>query len=147
MVSALLGADAPTEGVGHRAVELCTVMTDGTVEAHDVLRIAGDGSTRTAFNIFDHAIDDVRGEPRWQAAREASINISATCRACKFMNACGGGYLPHRFSKRNGYDNPSVYCDDLYATFEHIQATLAEQVYLRKPDGERVAVMPGSGAD
>jgi uncharacterized protein len=144
MVSALLGTDAPTEGVGYRAVELCTVMTDGTVEAHDVLRIAGDGSTRTAFNIFDHAIDDIRGEPRWQAAREASINICATCRQCKFMNACGGGYLPHRFSKQNGYDNPSVYCDDLYATFEHIQATLAEQVYLRKPDGERVALMSES---
>jgi len=146
MVSALLGVDAPTEGIGLRAVELCTIMTDGTVEAHDVLRIAGDASTRTGCNIFDHAIDDIRGEPRWQAAREASINICETCRRCKFMNACGGGYLPHRFSKQNGYDNPSVYCDDLYATFEHIQSTLAEQVYLRKPDGGRVAVIPGSGA-
>jgi uncharacterized protein len=59
------------------------------------------------------------------------------------VGACGGGYLPHRFSRDNGYDNPSVYCDDLYATFEHIQTTLAEQVYLRKPDGERVAVIQG----
>ena len=150
IVSALLGGDAPTEGVGHRAVELCTIMTDGTVEAHDVLRIAGDGSTETACNIFDHAIDDIRSEPRWQAAREASINICDTCRKCKFMAACGGGYLPHRFSKANGYDNPSVYCDDLYAMFEHIQSTLAEQVYVRTPDGQRVAVIPepsaGSGS-
>jgi uncharacterized protein len=59
------------------------------------------------------------------------------------MNACGGGYLPHRFSTANGYDNPSVYCDDLYATFEHIQSALTQQVYLRRPDGERVAVMRG----
>jgi uncharacterized protein len=146
MVSALLGVDAPTEGVGHRAVELCTIMTDGTVEAHDVLRIAGDASTRTGCNIFDHAIDDIRSEPRWQAAREASINICETCRKCRYMNACGGGYLPHRFSKRNGYDNPSVYCEDLYATFAHIESTLAQQVYLRRPDGERVAVIPGSSA-
>jgi uncharacterized protein len=143
MVAALLGVDAPTEGVGYRAVELCTIMTDGTIEAHDVLRIAGNGSSVTACNIFDHAIDDIRNEPHWQAARAASIDISDKCRRCKFMNACGGGYLPHRFSKRNGYDNPSVYCDDLYATFEHIQATLAEQVYLRRPDGERVAVIRG----
>jgi hypothetical protein len=60
--------------------------------------------------------------------------------------SCGGGYLPHRFSKANGYANPSVYCDDLYATFEHIESTLAQQVCLRRPDGERVAVIPGSGA-
>jgi hypothetical protein len=69
MVTALLGNNSPTEGVGHKPLELCTVMTDGTVEAHDVPRIAGDGFTQTRFNIFDHAIDEVRNEPRWKAAR------------------------------------------------------------------------------
>jgi uncharacterized protein len=137
MVAALIGSEAPTEGVGYRPIELCTVMTDGTLEAHDVLRIAGDGSTQTSFNIFDNAIDDVRNEPRWKAARDASINLSRKCRECKFMNACGGGYLPHRFSRENGYDNPSVYCDDLYATYEHVQAVLDRHIYVRRADGER----------
>jgi radical SAM protein with 4Fe4S-binding SPASM domain len=100
MITALLGNNSPTEGVGHKPIELCTVMTDGTVEAHDVLRIAGDGFTETKFNIFDHAIDDVRNEPRWKAARDASIHLCEKCRQCKFMNACGGGYLPHRFSRK-----------------------------------------------
>ena len=54
------------------------------------------------------------------------------------MNACGGGYLPHRFSKHNGYDNPSVYCDDLYAMFENMQSVLERQLYVRKQDGARV---------
>ena len=140
MVTALLGNDSPTEGVGYNPVELCTVMTDGSVEAHDVLRIAGDGFTRTTFNIFDHALDEVRSEPRWQAARDASINLAAKCQKCKFMKACGGGYLPHRFSKANGYDNPSVYCDDLYAMFENMRNVLEQHLYVRKPDGERVAM-------
>jgi uncharacterized protein len=140
MVTALLGNNSPTEGVGYNPVELCTVMTDGSVEAHDVLRIAGDGFTRTAFNIFDHALDEVRNEPRWQAAREASINLAAKCRQCKFMHVCGGGYLPHRFSKRNGYDNPSVYCDDLYAMFENMQTVLERHLYVKKSDGERLAM-------
>jgi len=108
MVAALIGNNSPTEGVGHKPIELCTVMTDGTVEPHDVLRIAGDGFTNTRFNIFDHAIDDVRNEPRWKAARDASINLCTKCRQCKFMNACGGGYLPHRFSQKNGFDNPRL---------------------------------------
>lgn len=140
MVAALIGNNAPTEGVGHKPVELCTVMTDGTVEAHDVLRIAGDGFTNTRFNIFDHAIDDVRNEPRWKAARDASVNLCAKCRQCKFMNACGGGYLPHRFSRKNGFDNPSVYCDDLYSMFENMQSVLERHLYVRKPDGERIGV-------
>jgi uncharacterized protein len=140
MVTALLGSNSPTEGVGYHPVELCTVMTDGSVEAHDVLRIAGDGFTRTTFNIFDHALDEVRNEPRWKHARDASINLAAKCRACKFMNACGGGYLPHRFSKQNGYDNPSVYCGDLYAMFEYMQSELERHLYVKKPDGGRIAM-------
>ena len=132
--------DKQIEGVGYKPIELCTVMTDGTLEAHDVLRIAGDGVTQTTFNIFEHAIDDVRNEPRWKAARDASIDLCEKCRQCKFMNACGGGYLPHRFSKENGYDNPSVYCDDLYATFEHIQSVLERHVYVARPGGERLNV-------
>ena len=138
MVAALLGKNAPTEGVGYQPVELCTVMTDGTVEAHDVLRIAGEGTSETTFNIFDHALDEVRNEPRWKAARDASINLSAKCRQCKYMNVCGGGYLPHRFSKNNGYDNPSVYCDDLYAMFENMDEVLQQHLYVSKPDGQRV---------
>lgn len=140
MVSALLGNDSPTEGVGYTPIELCTIMTDGSVEAHDVLRIAGNGVTQTTFNIFEHAIDDVRNEPNWQAAREASINLCDKCRRCKFVNACGGGYLPHRFSKNNGYDNPSVYCDDLYAMFENMAAVLESHLYVSKPGGERIAM-------
>jgi uncharacterized protein len=140
MITAMLGNDSPTEGVGYKPIELCTVMTDGSVEAHDVLRIAGDGSNNTKFNIFEHTIDDVRNEPRWKAARDASIQLSAKCQQCKFMNACGGGYLPHRFSKTNGYDNPSVYCDDLYAMFENMQSVLEGHLYVSKPDGERLGV-------
>jgi uncharacterized protein len=144
MIGALLANNSPTEGVGYKPIELCTVMTDGSVEAHDVLRIAGDGFTQTKFNIFEHAIDEVRGEPRWKAARDASIHLCEKCRQCKFMNACGGGYLPHRFSKKNGYDNPSVYCDDLYAMFENMQSVLEGHLYVSKPDGARFNVREAS---
>ncbi len=140
MITALLGNDSPTEGVGYKPVELCTIMTDGSVEAHDVLRIAGDGFTRTTFNIFEHAIDEIRNEPRWKAARDASINLCEKCRQCKFMDACGGGYLPHRFSRNNGYDNPSVYCDDLYSMFDNMQSVLESHLYVSKPGGERLTL-------
>jgi uncharacterized protein len=140
MVTALLGNDSPTEGVGYKPIELCTVMTDGTVEAHDVLRIAGNGVSQTTFNLFTHAIDEIRNEPRWKAARDASINLCGKCRQCKFMNACGGGYLPHRFSRKNGYDNPSVYCDGLYATYQHIQSVLEDHLYVSRPGREPLRI-------
>lgn len=51
------------------------------------------------------------------------------------MNACGGAYLPHRFSRKNGYDNPSVCCDDLYSMFENMQSVLESHLYVTKSDG------------
>lgn len=65
----------------------------------------------------------------------AAINPSEKCQQCKFMNACGGAYLPHRFSRKNGYDNPSVCCDDLYSMFENMQSVLESHT---KSDGERL---------
>ena len=54
------------------------------------------------------------------------------------MNVCGGGYLPHCFSGKNDYDNPSVYCDDLYSMFENMESLLAGHLYVSKPNGERL---------
>ncbi len=69
MITALLGNNSPTEGVGHKPVELCTVMTDGTVEAHDVLRIAGDGCSETRFKHL--RARDRRGQERAALAKRA----------------------------------------------------------------------------
>jgi uncharacterized protein len=140
MVSGLIGSRSESEAIGYGSEELCTILTDGTIEPLDVLRIAGESSTRTTCNVFDNALQDIVGEPRWVAAREASLNLCEKCRKCKFMAACGGGYLPHRYAKENGYDNPSVYCDDLYSVFEHMQRTIQKYVYITKPDGEYMNV-------
>ena len=56
------------------------------------------------------------------------------------VEACGGGYLPHRFSKLNGFDNPSVYCADLYATLDYIQSKLTEHVYIKNASGEKLNI-------
>ena len=88
---------------------------------------------KTRFNIFEHAIDDVRNEPRWKAARDTSINLSEKCQR-KFMNACGGGYLPHQLGTVMIREN----CDDLYAMYENMQSVLESHLYVSKPDGERI---------
>lgn len=140
MLSGLIGGTSESEAIGYGSEELCTILTDGSIEPLDVLRIAGDASTRTNCNVFDNALQDIVSEPRWKAARDASLNLCEKCRKCKFMAGCGGGYLPHRYSKENGYSNPSVYCDDLYATFEHMQGAIEKHLYISKSNGERVNV-------
>jgi uncharacterized protein len=140
MVAGLLGGESQSEEIGYGPQEVCTILTDGSMEPLDVLRIAGHASTRTTFNIFENMLEDIKAEPRWAAARHASLNLCSKCSQCQFIETCGGGYLPHRFSKSNGFDNPSVYCDDLYATLSYIQSVLERHVYVSKPSGHKLSI-------
>jgi uncharacterized protein len=56
------------------------------------------------------------------------------------MQICGGGYLPHRYSKASGYDNPSAYCDDLFALLDYMGGVLEQQVYVSEPAGRRIEI-------
>ena len=42
--------------------------------------------------------------------------------------SAGGGYLPHRFSEKNGFDNPSVYCYDLWELIQGVQHWTLQQL-------------------
>jgi uncharacterized protein len=134
----LLGGRTTTEAIGYGPQRTCTILTDGSMEPLDVLRIAGDGSTKTKFNIFDNTLDEMRYESLWRAAFDASLELNAKCKDCKFMHACGGGYLPHRYSRKNGYDNPSIYCDDLLQIFTHMQTVLQRHVYIAKQGADPI---------
>jgi uncharacterized protein len=140
MLTGLLGGNSKTEAIGYGPVEVCTVLTDGSLEPLDTLRIAGDGSTRASTNIFENAIEDIKLDQRWQAARRASIELCQTCRDCAYMHACGGGYLPHRYSRQNGYNNPSAYCADIIKIYEHMQETVGERIFISKATGEQLPI-------
>lgn len=146
MLAGLLGGHSKSEEIGYGPQEVCTIVSDGGMEPLDVLRIAGDGSTQTAFSVFENELEDVKVEPRWKTAREASLSLCEKCRRCEFVEACGGGYLPHRFSKQNGYDNPSVYCGELIEIFRYMQSVLGKHVYVAKSSGERIAIGEAIGA-
>ena len=72
------------------------------------------------MNVNDHDIDDVLYHPKINF-RQIGLNaLSNTCKECSLVDTCGGGYLPHRYSSENEFDNPSVYCNDLIKLINHI---------------------------
>jgi len=130
MVQGLLGDLSVSDTIGLGPIDTVTLMTDGGLEPLDVLRIAGQGFTRTDSSVLQNSLQDVQRDPRWREAFESSTRLCQTCRDCEYLDACGGGHLAQRWSPDRNYDNPSVYCDSWKRIFEHIWRRISPTLVL-----------------
>jgi uncharacterized protein len=56
-------------------------------------------------------------------------SLCTTCDQCRWRNLCRGGDLENRYSRSNGFDNPSVYCDGYKLFFEKACRLLIDNGY------------------
>jgi uncharacterized protein len=117
----LLGGASTTEAVGLSTPESIVIETDGSFERSDILKIAYEGAPATGYTVFRHSLEDVLQHPDIRATAQGIGGLSATCRSCPIVAACGGGLYPHRYRAGNGFDNPSVYCHDLGRLITRVQ--------------------------
>jgi uncharacterized protein len=130
MIRGLTGHLSVSDTIGLGPIHTVTLMTDGSLEALDVLRIAGAGSTASNANVRDNALQDVQDDPVWREAFHASMNLAEVCRRCEFLDSCGGGHLAQRWSPQRRFDNPSVYCESWKRIFDHIWQRIAPTLVL-----------------
>jgi len=141
MVKGLLGGVSKVESIGYGPINTVCMLTDGSLEPLDVIRITGSGATQTDLNIFENTFEDMKSNPLWNEAYHASMKPCKICLECPYVQACGGGFLPHRFSKERGYDNPSVYCDDLKLIFDHIWQTISPEVTISSKANSKTIIL------
>jgi uncharacterized protein len=122
IMSLLLGGASRTEEVGLSPVAVVVVESDGTIALSDVFQSATDA---TGLNVSRDAFDAALRTPRAVAVGATAPILSSQCRACPVGQVCGGGLYAHRYRAENGFDNPSVYCADLYRLIIHIRSRLA----------------------
>jgi uncharacterized protein len=130
MIRGLTGHLSASDTIGLGPIYTVTLMTDGALEALDVLRIAGAGSTASNANVRDNALQDVQNDPIWREAFHASMNLAEVCRKCELLDSCGGGHLAQRWSPQRRFDNPSVYCESWKRIFDHIWRRIAPTLVL-----------------
>lgn len=152
MIQGMIGDPSGADTIGLGPIETVTLMTDGTMEPLDVLRIIGNGSTKTDVSVMNSSIQDVQTDLRWKTAYDASLELCDTCKACEYFDCCGGGHLAQRWSDEKQYDNPSVYCDSWKAIFDHMwkrispTLLLQQDVPLERKQGARLPLSePESG--
>ncbi|MBL3670873.1 radical SAM protein [Streptomyces sp. M2CJ-2] len=120
IVERLMGGPGMTDTFGNRQLKYIVVETDGTVEALDALKVGKDGLADTGLNVLRDRLSDFSRQDTLAArALTSGFGLPTQCSGCRFASVCGGGYLPHRYASRNGFDNPSVWCRDLKKVFDH----------------------------
>jgi uncharacterized protein len=126
LIGLMAGAPSLVENLGTDPVDLIVVETNGELEAVDSLKASFDGATQLGYDVRTHAFDEVSKDIRVKARQIGTQGLSSACRACDLVGICGGGYIPHRYSQSNGFDNPSVYCSDLTLLIRHIKKSLVQ---------------------
>ncbi len=124
IVGLSLGVRRSVETLGLAPVTLAVIESDGSVEAVDTLKVTFDGAPALGLNVLHHPLDAALALPMMASRQTGTAGLCATCQRCELVSVCGGGYLPHRYSQHNGFDNPSVYCDDLQTIIRHVQRAL-----------------------
>ncbi len=125
LVNVLLGGHSRAEGLGLAPAAMVVVETDGMIEQSDVLAAAFEGAAATGLHVATDSFDAALRLPQTRARQGGLAALCATCRACAVRTACGGGLRAHRYRAPDGFDNPSVYCADLFKLVTHVRRTLA----------------------
>lgn len=122
----LLGADSPLDTMGTGRNEVFAIQTDGGIEPVGSLNLCGHGFTKLGANVLEHEFEVALDTPLARAYHLSGEQRCATCQKCPLGRVCGGGYLPWRYRREGGFDNPAVYCHDLAKIITHIHARMSE---------------------
>ncbi len=154
----ILGGSSGSDLFGNEPLGIVFVEADGDIEGLDVLRVCGDGTAAAGLSVlrddFEHiaAASELHGRAMFEGLR-----LPSACEDCPERETCGGGYLPHRFSKERGFDNASIWCADILQLFGRMRTLLAVSVaetvsrraFLRRLASERAisdrAASPAQG--
>jgi uncharacterized protein len=144
----ILGGESLLETFGGGAPAYVFIESDGDIEGLDCLRVCKNGITATGLNVrTNHYHEIVDTSPMHGQAIFEGMPLPDACRSCQEHKTCAGGYLPHRYSSFNGFNNPSVWCSDILKLFSHIRRRLgvtAAETQLRRASA-RYALVASTG--
>jgi uncharacterized protein len=128
LIRCISGLPSDTDMFGLGDVSLLNIETDGTYHDLDVLRITSEGQSSLGYNLKEHSILEAIKSDKIDFHRKilSLEGLSETCKNCRIVNICGGGSVPHRYSKE-GFDNPTIYCNEMISLTDLVFTKLKEQ--------------------
>jgi uncharacterized protein len=132
----ILGGRSQFDLFGNRPLAFVFVESDGSIEGLDTLRVSGPRIAETGLNVLADSFAAIaQASDLHRQTIFDGLPIPMDCRGCPEVMTCAGGHLADRFSHARGFDNPSVWCQDLLLLFGHLRELLrvpTEETVLRR---------------
>jgi uncharacterized protein len=126
LVRAMFGGFQETDAFGSPALTYATVDTDGSVETIDALRICGPGVSQAGLNVMSGDFQSLFEQPGFVGDLfRRGPGVPQECQGCPEVSICGGGYLPHRYSREFGFTRRSVWCEEILVVLRAIRERVA----------------------
>lgn len=129
VIKIMLGGVPSTDSLGNSLLDYLVIDTDGSIHGNDCLKITYEGASQTGLNVLEHGFEDVqKGNPLIRRLMNEGLPLCGKCLSCSERDICGGGPVTQRYSRSNGFSNPSVWCDDLLELLRHIKQAVVARV-------------------
>lgn len=115
---------------------LITVSSNGFIGDEDILKIAKIEGFFTTFNIREHSLSHYLASNLTSGLIDAKYTLPNECAVWAWQNICQAGSfaggMVTRFSRQNGFNNPSVNCGSLRSFYLHVAKCFLEQGFTYK---------------
>lgn len=91
--------------------EAITIRSNGEVSPDDTLPAVSKQFRHTGHSVATSTLQDFYSDPLWNELRATLVAAPEQCAKCEWFGFCGGGEIVTRYSSRNGFDNPTIYCE------------------------------------
>jgi uncharacterized protein len=128
IIRLLVGGQSRSEFVGLTPSVVAVVETDGDIEQTDALKSAYEGAAATGLSVLTDDFDAMLTHPGTVARQIGTLALSPECQPCDLRDFCGGGHYAHRYKPGSGFQNRSVYCQDLYKLIHHVRGRMVDDL-------------------
>lgn len=129
LINLIFGFGGESEIFGCGINKTLVIETDGSIETVDTLKTCGDGFTKTCFNVLNDDLNIIYKHSELARLYYYSHDkLCETCEVCLLKPICGGGFIGHRYSLKNNFNNPSIYCKEIIQIICHIQNELLKRL-------------------
>jgi uncharacterized protein len=123
---------------------IITIYHDGRVSPDDTFITTRPGITKTPTSVTNISLADFIQLPVFHEIKTIRKAIPKACHDCPWLSICNGGASVNRYSKKEGFNNPSIYCQALKKIYAHIASYMInnglppEKLHARLFDSEKV---------